>query len=515
MAVQINPQIGQMLARAQRFYEKKDGVSGRIGFAHGRKVLLDSIAHDVIRPDRKTKNKLDLKLATVAVYHPFVKKFIREMPATDVRRFKDVTKALELFCNLRDMDLDDSKKTQDYSRLLKEPNFGLLVRLEDFRLYATATAVELEEMRELDPCFFHVTGLNSTDEYKIVARKAENVYAPFADNFGLRGAAGDLFEMSSRILRPELYRGVNDVLCEMKGNIRRTQDFVFGTLNEKITEELRKEGFEFKLVPRHLKHRGKVMKKLLIRNFIDDYELDSIRTAIKKDIHDLVALKLVILKRNGKGVNSEDVIEVGKIVEKVCKRYKGRGKVVDVESEDMVSEPKTNGYRSYHIDLAMGPDYVNSEIIIRDREMDEFAEHGEAAHAIYKGGSDIHKRSLSLYSSFVNALKIGGLNILKKLGEKGRSLRVRITNGDESKRDLIVREGTIVADAIVKAGLDIHHTKPVNCSLFDVVDDRDVIQVVYTSRGIPRTVLNQIVGRAYYPSTNQQAREVVKNNKIR
>ena len=55
-----------------------------------------------------------------------------------------------------------------------------------------------------------------------------------------------------------------------------------------------------------------------------------------------------------------------------------------LRTKDWVGKPKASGYESLHTTV-LGPDNHWVEIQVRSKRMDEVAEHGAAAHWIYKG----------------------------------------------------------------------------------------------------------------------------------
>ena len=99
-----------------------------------------------------------------------------------------------------------------------------------------------------------------------------------------------------------------------------------------------------------------------------------------------------------------DIVGFRVVVKTVAECYQALGIVhttwpmVPTRFKDYVSTPKQNDYRSIHTTV-IGPGKQRVELQIRTGEMDEIAEYGIAAHALYKDGAGSPTEMLSRESS--------------------------------------------------------------------------------------------------------------------
>jgi (p)ppGpp synthase/HD superfamily hydrolase len=86
-----------------------------------------------------------------------------------------------------------------------------------------------------------------------------------------------------------------------------------------------------------------------------------------------------VLDALGIRVLVEDLAQCYQVIDTLHRRYRH----VEAEYDDYIANPKANGYRSLHTTV-FGPDDHFVEIQVRTRAMHVCAEHGTAAHRLYK-----------------------------------------------------------------------------------------------------------------------------------
>ncbi len=221
----------------------------------------------------------------------------------------------------------------------------ILAAQEDPRIVFIKLADRLHNMRTLqymDP-----------EKQKIIAEETLNIYAPMAHLYGLYHMRNELEDLSFKYLYPENYAKLKKVLQEYEAERMPIME----QAREILQEELKKKGVKATVTSR-IKHLYGIYTKLIRRGI-------NIENA--RDVHDIIGLRVI--------VDDEDTIyNAYSIVSKLWKV---------VETKDYVSNPKPNGYRSFHV-IVIGPEGKKMEVQIRTWEMHEFAEYGFAAHWAYK-----------------------------------------------------------------------------------------------------------------------------------
>ena len=120
-----------------------------------------------------------------------------------------------------------------------------------------------------------------------------------------------------------------------------------------------------------IKHKYSIYKKMLAESLTLD------------EMHDIMAFRVIVK-------DVKDCYAVLGLVHQQWKPVQGRFK-------DYISMPKANGYQSLHTTI-IGPDAERIEVQIRTEEMHRQAEHGIAAHWLYKEHGRVNSKDLAQFS---------------------------------------------------------------------------------------------------------------------
>jgi len=228
----------------------------------------------------------------------------------------------------------------------------LLSLFRDVRIILIKLADRLHNMRTLE-------FLSEESQMKL-SRETMDIYAPFANRFGLRNIKWELEDLAFKYLNHIAYE-------EIKSSLNSTRDE-----REKYVEEFIKP----------LKERlnnDDLLKKLKIKFTIDGrpkhiysiYNKMRLRSKSIDEIYDLFAVRISIESKDPFMCHYVYGI-AGSIYKPVPETFK-----------DYINNPKRNGYQSIHSAL-VGPSNKIVEVQIRTIDMHEIAEKGLAAHFIYK-----------------------------------------------------------------------------------------------------------------------------------
>ncbi|CAN7236049.1 GTP pyrophosphokinase rsh [Neorhizobium galegae bv. officinalis] len=289
-----------------------------------------------------TDMHLDESTIAVALLHDTIEDTTATRAEIDELFGEDIGRLVEGLTKLKRLDLV-SKKAKQAENLRKL----LLAISDDVRVLLVKLADRLHNMRTLE----HM----KAEQKARISEETMDIYAPLAGRMGMQDMRDELEELSFRYMNPEAYDTVTQRLVDLEA---RNEGLI-----KKIEDELR---------------------ELLIANGLKDA---FVKGRQKKPYS-------VFRKMQSKSLSFEQLsdvygfrIVVGDIPS--CYRALGivhtRWRVVPGRFKDYISNPKQNDYRSIHTTI-VGPSRQRIELQIRTQLMQEIAEYGIAAHALYKDG---------------------------------------------------------------------------------------------------------------------------------
>lgn len=248
----------------------------------------------------------------------------------------------------------------------------LLSMVNDVRVILIKFADRLHNMRTLE--------FVSPHKQRRIATETLEIYAPFANRFGLAKVKWELEDLSFKYLNKEAYSEISKKLKET----RRERENYIKVVTDPIIKRLQDHELEYTIGGRP-KHFYSIYKKMIKQN------------KPLEDIYDLSAIR-IILESN----DANECYYVLGIINQLFKPIPDRFK-------DFISIPKRNNYQSIH-NTVIGPNGKLVEIQIRTRQMHEIAEKGVAAHWKYKenvdtSGSDLEDWVNLIRDIFENASK--------------------------------------------------------------------------------------------------------------
>ncbi len=226
----------------------------------------------------------------------------------------------------------------------------ILAISEDLRVVFIKLADRLHNMRTLSAL--------PPQKQKRIALETHEIYAPLAYRLGMQNLSGELQDLAFPYLYPEEYRWLKD---KVKDAYEARMKYL-EKLKPVVQRALEEKGVHTATIDFRAKRFSSLYKKLLRQNMDVD------------KIFDLVAMRIIVK-------TTEACYASLGIVHNLYPPLPGRVK-------DYIAMPKPNGYRSLHTTV-IGPDKKLMEFQIRTEEMHDEAEHGIAAHWIYKNHGGI------------------------------------------------------------------------------------------------------------------------------
>lgn len=242
----------------------------------------------------------------------------------------------------------------------------LLSMVKDVRVILVKFADRLHNMRTLE--------FVSPEKQRRIAQETLEIYAPFANRFGLARVKWELEDLSFKYLNKEAY----DEIAKKIKNKRRERESLIKKFIEPIETKLKEYNLKYEMSGR-AKHLYSIYRKMVRRN--KPFE----------EIYDLFAIRIIL-----DTLNTNDCYTTLGIVNQIYLPVPDRFK-------DYISIPKTNNYQSIHTTV-VGPEGRLVEVQIRTQKMHEVAEKGVAAHWRYKENKTTTDRDLETWVNWIREI---------------------------------------------------------------------------------------------------------------
>ncbi len=300
-----------------------------------------------------TDHKLDDATIAAALLHDTIEDTEATRAEIDQLFGKDIGKLVEGLTKLKKLDLvtREAKQAENLRKLL-------LAIADDVRVLLVKLADRLHNMRTLS----HMP----PEARRRAAEETLDIYAPLAARIGMFEMREELENLAFQELHPDAYRVINQ---RLNGMAARNSDLI-GEIERQLARKLGEFGIPARVTGR-AKRAYSVWRKME-------------RKAIGfEQLSDIFGFRVV--------------------VDTMTQCYQALGivhttwPVVPGRFKDYISTPKQNDYRSLHTTV-IGPRRQRVELQIRTGEMDEIAEYGVAAHALYKENLPANAQESSAYA---------------------------------------------------------------------------------------------------------------------
>jgi GTP pyrophosphokinase len=220
----------------------------------------------------------------------------------------------------------------------------LLAFSRDLRVVMLRLASRLQSLR-----YF---AASKTEVSESMARESLQVFAPLANRLGIWQIKWEMEDLSFRFLEPQTYKETARLLDEKR---RLREDYV-EQLREQLQTDLAKQGIKAEVQGRP-KHIYSIVKKMRGKGLGFD------------QVFDIRALRVIVA----------EVDDCYAALSWVHAQFSP----IAEEFDDYIAKPKANGYQSLHTVVRDAAGQA-IEVQIRTQSMHDKAEHGVAAHWVYK-----------------------------------------------------------------------------------------------------------------------------------
>ncbi len=250
----------------------------------------------------------------------------------------------------------DHIETQNQNFTEQAENYRklLLSLFKDVRIILVKLADRLHNMRTIEHLPKH--------SRQKLARESLDVYAPFANRFGLRNLKWELEDLSFKTINYAAYEEIKAALNSTREEREEYIDNLISPINSRLNND---EFFKKNKVKFEIKGRPKHIYSIFNKMKLREKKID--------ELYDLFAIRILI--------NTDDPFMCFYVYGIIANIYKP----VPDTFKDYISNPKKNNYQSLHTAI-VGLNNKLVELQIRTVAMHEFSEQGYAAHFRYKSG---------------------------------------------------------------------------------------------------------------------------------
>ncbi len=238
----------------------------------------------------------------------------------------------------------------------------ILAMVNDLRVLLIKLADRLHNMRTL--------GAMTPAAKARIARETLEIYAPLAGRLGLQKFRDELEDLGFKHLHPRRYEVLSKRARSMYGDQRRQ----IRKHSQLLRRAMQTHGIHCDIKSR-CKTPYSIYRKMVDKNLSLD------------EVTDIIALRVIT---NTLGKCYMALGAAHQIYQPIPGRFK-----------DYIALPKSNGYQSLHT-IVKTDDNTTLEIQIRTEEMNEVAEHGQAAHWAYKYEADQRDRTARVRGWFTH-----------------------------------------------------------------------------------------------------------------
>jgi GTP diphosphokinase / guanosine-3',5'-bis(diphosphate) 3'-diphosphatase len=283
--------------------------------------------------------KLDGATIAAALLHDVVEDTEATQSQIEERFGHEIASLVDGLTKIKRLDLVTKEATQaENLRKL------LLAMAKDVRVLLVKLADRLHNMRTL--------GHMAPDKKIRISQETMDIYAPLAGRMGMQNVREELEDISFRVLNPDAFATVKkrlDRLHEESGSLLLE-------IEKDLKGELKANGIDAKVTGRE-KRPYSIWRKM---------ERKSLSLG---QLSDIFGFRVIVS-------TSDECYRALGVAHRTWRAVPGRFK-------DYISTPKQNDYQSLHTTV-IGPHHRRVEMQIRTRDMNEIAERGVAAHALYK-----------------------------------------------------------------------------------------------------------------------------------